>query len=61
VPDNEESIEKALRERDAAEHEVEKLRLSVQRMAKDLKSRMLDVSKEELERQRLLDDKANVR
>jgi hypothetical protein len=30
-------------------------------MAKDLKSRMIDVSKEELERQRLLDDKANVR
>lgn len=61
VADSEDSIEKALGERDAAEHEVEKLRLSVQRMTKDLKSRMLDVSKEECERQRVHEDKSNSR
>ncbi|KAG0627515.1 hypothetical protein M758_2G207400 [Ceratodon purpureus] len=61
VVDNEDSIEKALRERDAAEHEVEKLRLSVQRMGKDLKSRMVDVSKEECERQRVSEEKNNSR
>lgn len=57
VVDSEDSIEKALRERDAAEHEVEKLRLSVQRMGKDLKSRMVDVSKEECERQRVSEER----
>lgn len=61
VADSEDSMEKALRERDAAEHEVEKLRLSVQRMAKDLKSRMVDASKEECERQRVLEEKNNSR
>lgn len=61
VADSEDSIEKALRERDAAEHEVEKLRLSVQRMGKDLKSRMLDASKEECERQRVSEEKNNSR
>ena len=61
LADSEDSIEKALRERDAAEHEVEKLRLSVQRMGKDLKSRMLDVSKEESERQRVSEEKFNSR
>lgn len=57
VADCEDSIEKALRERDAAEHEVEKLRLSLQRMGKDLKSRMLDGLKEESERQRVSEEK----
>lgn len=61
VADSDDSIEKALRERDAAEHEVEKLRLSVQRMGKDLKSRMLDASKEESERQRVSEEKNNSR
>lgn len=61
VADSEDSIEKALRERDAAEHEVEKLRLSVQRMGKDLKSRMVDASKEECERQRVSEERNNSR
>jgi len=61
VADSEDSIEKALRERDTAEQEVEKLRLSVQRMGKDLKSRMLDASKEEIERQRVSEERNNSR
>ena len=59
--DGEDSVEKALLERGAAEHEVERLRNLVERLAKDLKSRMQDVSREDCDRQRVLVDKSNVR
>lgn len=56
-----ESKEKALREREAAEFEVERLRHVMDRLRKDLKSRMLELSREEGERQRVLDDKSDSR
>lgn len=59
--DGEDSVEKSLLERGAAEREVERLRNLVQRLGKDLKSRMQDVSREECDRQRVLVDKSNVR
>ncbi|KAI5055330.1 hypothetical protein GOP47_0030475 [Adiantum capillus-veneris] len=55
------SKEKALREREAAEFEVERLRHVLDRLQKDLKSRMLELSREEGERQRVLDDKYDSR
>ncbi|MCO5597105.1 hypothetical protein L7F22_051179 [Adiantum nelumboides] len=51
------SKEKALREKETAEFEVERLRHVLERLQKDLKSRMLELSREEGERRRLLDDK----
>ncbi|GLJ21418.1 hypothetical protein SUGI_0394400 [Cryptomeria japonica] len=53
--------EKALRERDAAEKEVERLRQILQRQRKELKGRMLETSREESQRKRMLDDKSNYR
>ncbi|KAK8491298.1 hypothetical protein V6N11_051310 [Hibiscus sabdariffa] len=51
--------EAAIREREAAAKEVERLRHIVRRQRKDLKARMLEVSREEAERKRMLDERAN--
>ncbi|KAF8107299.1 hypothetical protein N665_0124s0090 [Sinapis alba] len=56
-----ESREAALREREVAVKEVERLRNLVRRQRKDLKARMLEVSREEAERKRMLDERANYR
>ncbi|KAL2552188.1 hypothetical protein Fot_05807 [Forsythia ovata] len=55
------SREMALQERELAEKEVEKLRQTVRRQRKELKTRMLEVSKEEAERKRMLDERSNYR
>ncbi|KAK7340700.1 hypothetical protein VNO77_21410 [Canavalia gladiata] len=51
----------ALQERDLAAKEVERLRNVVRRQRKDLRARMLEVSREEAERKRMLDERANYR
>lgn len=56
-----ETREAALQERDLAEKEVERLRNIVRRQRKDLRARMLEVSREEAERKRMLDERANYR
>lgn len=56
-----ESREIAVRERDAAEKEVERLRHVLKRQRKELRARMLEVSREESERKRMLDERANYR
>ena len=48
-------------ERENAEKEVERLRHMVRRQRKELKARMLEVSREEAERKRMLDERANYR
>ncbi|KAE8703879.1 putative Flavonol 4'-sulfotransferase [Hibiscus syriacus] len=53
--------EAAIREREAAAKEVERLKHIVRRQRKDLKGRMLEVSREEAERKRMLDERANYR
>ncbi|XP_059670486.1 AUGMIN subunit 5-like [Cornus florida] len=55
------SREIALQERELAEKEVEKLRHIVKRQRKELKARMLEVSREEAERKRMLDERSNYR
>ncbi|KAJ4833097.1 AUGMIN subunit 5 [Turnera subulata] len=56
-----ESREGAVREREAAAKEVERLRNLVRRQRKDLKARMIEVSREEAERKRMLDERAKNR
>lgn len=56
-----ESREVALQERELAEKEVERLRNIVRRQRKDLRARMLEVSREEAERKRMLDERSNYR
>eukprot|EP00252_Welwitschia_mirabilis_P020836 TRINITY_DN5196_c0_g1_i1.p1 TRINITY_DN5196_c0_g1~~TRINITY_DN5196_c0_g1_i1.p1 ORF type:complete len:683 (-),score=164.85 TRINITY_DN5196_c0_g1_i1:20-2068(-) len=56
-----ETRENALRDRDAAEKEVERLRHILQRQRKELKGRMLEAAREEAERKRMLDEKSNYR
>lgn len=56
-----ESREAALSERELAAKEVERLRNIVRRQRKDLRARMLEVSREEAERKRMLDERANYR
>ncbi|OWM64489.1 hypothetical protein CDL15_Pgr020456 [Punica granatum] len=56
-----ENREAALQEREAAAKEVERLRNIVRRQRNDLKARMLEVSREEAERKRMLDERANYR
>lgn len=53
--------ETALQERDSAEKEVERLRRIVRRQRKELKARMLEVSREEADRKRMLDERSNYR
>ncbi|CAA3014664.1 AUGMIN subunit 5 [Olea europaea subsp. europaea] len=55
------SREMALQERELAEKEVEKLRQTVRRQRKELKTRMVEVSREEAERKRMLDERSNYR
>ncbi|KAL8200648.1 hypothetical protein R6Q57_011987 [Mikania cordata] len=55
------SRETALHEREMAEKEVERLRHMVRRQRKELKARMLEVSREEAERKRMLDERSNYR
>lgn len=57
----ENSREFALQERDLAEKEVERLRQVVRRQRKELKARMLEVSREEAERKRMLVERSNYR
>ncbi|GAB2288970.1 AUGMIN subunit 5 [Dionaea muscipula] len=52
------SREMALQERELAEKEVERLRQIVRRQRRELKARMLEVSREEAERKRLLDERS---
>ncbi|XP_010257953.1 PREDICTED: AUGMIN subunit 5 [Nelumbo nucifera] len=56
-----ETREIALRERELAEKEVDRLRQIVRRQRKDLRARMLEVSREEAERKRMLDERSNYR
>ncbi|KAJ7974268.1 AUGMIN subunit 5 [Quillaja saponaria] len=56
-----ETREAALLERELAAKEVDRLRNIVRRQRKDLKARMLEVSREEAERKRMLDERANYR
>ncbi|XP_042058471.1 AUGMIN subunit 5-like [Salvia splendens] len=51
----------ALQERELAEKEVERLRQIVRRQRKELKARMIEVSREEAERRRMLDERSNYR
>lgn len=55
------SREAALQERELAAKEVDRLRNILRRQRKDLKARMLEVSREEAERKRMLDERANYR
>ncbi|KAK6128641.1 hypothetical protein DH2020_037617 [Rehmannia glutinosa] len=55
------SREMALQEREMAEKEVERLRQIVRRQRKELKARMIEVSREEAERKRMLDERSNYR
>ncbi|GJW71602.1 augmin subunit 5 [Tanacetum coccineum] len=55
------SRESAVMEREMAEKEVDRLRHMVRRQRKELKARMLEVSREEAERKRMLDERANYR
>lgn len=57
----ENSREIALQERELAEKEVERLRHIVKRQRNELKARMLEVSGEEAERKRMLDERSNYR
>ncbi|KAM7266947.1 hypothetical protein ACFE04_009113 [Oxalis oulophora] len=59
--ENESNREAALLERQMAAKEVDKLRNIVKRQRKDLKARMLEVAREEAERKRMLDERANYR
>uniref|UniRef100_A0A6M2E9S1 AUGMIN subunit 5 n=1 Tax=Populus davidiana TaxID=266767 RepID=A0A6M2E9S1_9ROSI len=56
-----ESREVALQEREMAAKEVERLRGIVRRQRKDLRARMIEVSREEAERKRMLDERAKNR
>ncbi|KAL9354796.1 hypothetical protein Peur_052766 [Populus x canadensis] len=56
-----ESREVALQEREMAAKEVERLRSIVRRQRKDLRARMIEVSREEAERKRMLDERAKNR
>ncbi|XP_030547911.1 AUGMIN subunit 5 [Rhodamnia argentea] len=55
------SREAALQERELAVKEVDRLRNILRRQRKDLKARMMEVSREEAERKRMLDERTNYR
>lgn len=55
------SREAALQERELAAKEVDRLRNILRRQRKDLKARMMEVSREEAERKRMLDERTNYR
>lgn len=56
-----EAREVAIRERDLAQEEAERLRNVVRRQRKELKARMAEVAREESERKRMLDERSNAR
>lgn len=56
-----EAREVAIRERDSAEADAEKLMNVVRRQRKELKSRMVEIAREESERKRMLDERSNAR
>lgn len=56
-----EAREIAIRERDLAQEEAERLRNVVRRRRKELKARMAEVAREESERKRMLDERSNAR
>lgn len=56
-----EAREIALRERDLAEEEAERLRSVVRRQRRELRARMVDVAREESERKRMLNERSNAR
>ncbi|CAH2079789.1 unnamed protein product [Thlaspi arvense] len=56
-----EGREAALQEKEVALKEVERLRNIVRRQRRDLKARMLEVSREEAERKRMLDERLSYR
>ncbi|KAL4577315.1 hypothetical protein LXL04_013422 [Taraxacum kok-saghyz] len=53
--------ESALQEKESAEKEVERLRRIVRRQRKELKARIMEVSREEADRKRMLDERSNYR
>ncbi|KAK4486605.1 hypothetical protein RD792_006856 [Penstemon davidsonii] len=53
--------EMALQERELAEKEVQRLRQIVRQQRKELKAKMIEVSKEEAERKSMLDERSNYR
>ncbi|KAL0396620.1 UNVERIFIED_CONTAM: AUGMIN subunit [Sesamum calycinum] len=55
------SREIALQERELAEKEVDRLRQIVRRQRKELKAKMIEVSREGAERKRMLDERSNYR
>lgn len=56
-----EAREAAVRERDLAEEEAERMRGVVRRQRRELRARMMEVAREESERKRVLDERANAR
>lgn len=56
-----ENRETALREREIAQRDLAKLRQQLERLTKEVKARMLDLTREETDRQRILDDKFSSR
>lgn len=56
-----ETREAALQERESSAKEVERLRNILRRQRRDLRAKMLEVSREEAERKRMLDERANYR
>ncbi|KAG6491266.1 AUGMIN subunit 5-like [Zingiber officinale] len=56
-----EAREVAIRERDLAQEEAERLRNVVRRQRKELKARMAEVAREESERKKMLDERSNAR
>ena len=57
----EDSREVAMRYRDVTMGEVSRLRLTIERLVKDIKSCIINITKEEGERQRDLDDRSDFR
>ena len=49
------------RERDEAEEEAERMRVLVRRMRRDVRSKMAELAREEADRKRNIDDRANAR
>ncbi|PKA66335.1 hypothetical protein AXF42_Ash007032 [Apostasia shenzhenica] len=56
-----EARESALREKDLAEEEADRLRNLVRRQRRELRSRMVEVAREESERKRMLDERSDAR
>ncbi|KAM0012042.1 putative HAUS augmin-like complex subunit 5 [Helianthus debilis subsp. tardiflorus] len=59
--ENNDNREEALQERELAEKEVKRLRCVVRRKRKELNEKMVEVSREEADRKRVVDERANYR